>query len=83
MDQEFLKILVCPRSKKSLILADKKILDQLNQKIKHKEIKHISGEPITANPEAALLEKENGILYLIEDDIPNLIYENGIQWNHY
>ncbi len=74
---------MCPRSKKPLILADKEILDKLNQKIKQKEIKHISGEPVTAKPEAALLEKENGVLYLIEDGIPNLIYENGIQWNHY
>ncbi|MDH5716421.1 MAG: hypothetical protein OEZ22_02150 [Spirochaetia bacterium] len=79
MDNELLKILVCPLTKNKLEKASKSIIDKLNAEISLKKIKDISGELITESLTDGLFEPKNKVFYIIKDDIPILIYENGIK----
>ncbi|MCS6985448.1 MAG: hypothetical protein NZM25_10045 [Leptospiraceae bacterium] len=79
MDPSLLAILACPKSKKPLRFATKDEIDKMNQKIARHELRNIGGETIEKKITAALVEPEEGILYIIEDDIPRLIYELGIK----
>jgi len=76
---ELLEILVCPRSKKKLILADQSVLDKINNLIREKRCHDISGQAVLEPVSEALLQPETQILYLVRDEIPILIYENGIK----
>ena len=79
VSEELLSILACPHSKLPLEVADSAVINELNTKIKKKEIKTIGGVEVTNIIEEALIEPENKIVYIIESNIPNLIYEEGIQ----
>lgn len=76
---ELLDILVCPRSKKKLELADTATLDKLNALIRAGKCREISGTPVSEAVTEALLQRETGIIYLIREDIPVLIYENAVE----
>ncbi len=79
MSPELLDILVCPRSKKKLELADTATLDKLNAQIRAGKCSDIAGTPVTEIVSEALLQRESGILYLIREEIPVLIYENAVE----
>ena len=79
MSPELLDILVCPRSKKKLERADTATLDKLNAKIRSGKCSEISGTAVTETVTEALLQRETGILYLVREDIPVLIYENAVE----
>lgn len=79
MSPELLAILVCPRSKKKLELADTAILDKVNGLISDGTCKEISGAPVAESVQQGLIQKETGIFYFIRDDIPVLIYENAVK----
>lgn len=79
MSPELLDILVCPRSKKKLELADTATLDKLNAAIRAGKCSEISGTAVSETVAEALLQRETGILYLIREDIPVLIYENAVE----
>lgn len=82
MDSDLLEILVCPQSKNKLYLGDEKLFHDILQKIKAKELTRISGKLVTEEPNSVLYEPKTSVIYLVEENIPNLIYENGIKWNH-
>lgn len=79
MSPELLDILVCPRSKKKLELADTATLEKLNGAIRACKCRDIAGAAVTETVAEALLQRETGILYLIKEDIPVLIYENAVE----
>lgn len=78
VSDELLNILVCPKTKLPLKVADSTVLDALNKTIKKKECKTIGGVEITKEIEEALIEKTNKTVYIIDDNIPNLIYEEAV-----
>ena len=78
MDAELLDLLVCPKTKKKLILAPQELLDTLNSKISEGKCTDIGGEKVSTPVEEALFEPEGKVIYLILESIPILIYENGI-----
>lgn len=79
MSPELLAILVCPRSKKKLELADTATLDKVNSLILGGKCREISGAAVTETATQGLVQKETGLFYFVRDDIPILIYENGIE----
>lgn len=79
MSPELLDILVCPRSKKKLELADTATLEKLNSAIRAGKCRDIAGTAVTETVTEALLQRETDILYLIKEDIPVLIYENAVE----
>ncbi|MBV6492543.1 MAG: hypothetical protein LDLANPLL_00537 [Turneriella sp.] len=78
MSPELLEILVCPRSKKKLVLADTATLEKINQRIANGNCREISGEIVSQPVKEGLLQPDSGIFYFIRDGIPILIYENAI-----
>jgi uncharacterized protein len=79
MSPELLEILVCPRSKKKLTLADTAVLERVNGLIKTGKCREVSGAEVTQPATEGLLQKDTGIFYFIRDGIPVLIYENAVE----
>ena len=78
ISDELLNILACPKTKLPLKVADSMVLDALNKKIKKKECKTIGGVEITKEIKEALIEQTNKTVYIIDDNIPNLIYKEAV-----
>jgi len=79
MDMDLLEILVCPRTKKKLVLASAEIIKKINQKIESGKCKDISGEPVQETVSEGLYQADEKTFYMIRDGIPLLIYDNGIK----
>lgn len=79
MSPELLEILVCPRSKKKLTLADTATLEKINTLIQGGKCREISGAEVTEPAREGLLQKETGVFYFIREGIPVLIYENAVE----
>ncbi len=79
MSPELLEILVCPRSKKKLRLADTATLNKINTLIKSGKCKDISGALIEEPATEGLWQSETGIFYFVRNDIPVLIYDNAVE----
>lgn len=79
MNQYLLEILRCPQSKKKLLIAEQKIIEKINKAIRAGSIRNIAKELINDTVKEALLEPENGIVYIIKEGIPQLIYEEGLR----
>jgi uncharacterized protein YbaR (Trm112 family) len=79
MDMELLDILVCPRTKKKLILAPDDIINKINEKIKSGKCVDLSGEPVVDVVDEGLFQPQDKTFYIIRDGIPLLIYDNGIK----
>ncbi|MBN8222420.1 MAG: hypothetical protein J0L53_15975 [Spirochaetes bacterium] len=79
MSPELLEILVCPRSKKKLTLADTATLARVNALIQAGKCREISGAEISETAREGLLQKETGVFYFIREGIPVLIYENALE----
>lgn len=79
MDMELLNILVCPRTKKKLILAPGDVIGKVNQKIAAGKCQNISGEAVVEAVTEGLYQPDDKTFYMIRDGIPLLIYDNGIK----
>lgn len=79
MSPELLEILVCPRSKKKLHLADTATLDKVNALIKNGQCKEISGAQVNEAATEGLWQPETAIFYFVRNDIPVLIYDNAVE----
>lgn len=60
-------------------MADTATLDKLNAHIRAGKCRDIAGTPVSETASEALLQRETGILYLIREEIPVLIYENAVE----
>lgn len=76
---ELLDILVCPKSKKKLQMADTATLDKVNKLIQSGKCREISGATVTDAATEGLLQSDTGVFYFIREDIPVLIYENAVE----
>ncbi|MDH4199656.1 MAG: hypothetical protein OEV66_04670 [Spirochaetia bacterium] len=79
MDQDLLNILVCPKTKKKLIMAGSEILESVNKKVQSGKCTDIGGDPVSNTVSEGLYQPDDKIFYMIRDGIPLLIYENGIK----
>lgn len=78
ISQQLLDILVCPEDRTPLALADRALLERLNSAILAGRIKNRSGNSVEATVEAALVREDGRQLYLIVDDIPNLLADRSV-----
>ncbi len=76
---ELLEILVCPRTKKKLQIADTAVLERVNALIKSGKCKEVSGAQVSEPATAGLYEPENQTFYFIREDIPVLVYDNAVR----
>lgn len=79
MDKSLLDILVCPVSGAALTLADAKTLTRANDAIRAGNARHADGSPVYAPLEQALLTDDGATLYRIDDDIPLMLPDLGIE----
>lgn len=79
MSPELLEILVCPRTKKKLQIADTAVVERVNALIKSGKCKEVSGAQVSEPATEGLFEPENQTFYFIREDIPVLVYDNAVR----
>lgn len=78
MDKEMINILCCPESKQEVSLAEKSLIDSINQKIERKEIKNRAGEIVAEKIDKGLIRVDKKYLYPVRDDIPVMLIDEAI-----
>jgi len=78
INQKLLEIIVCPVSRQPLHVADRQLIDRLNQAIGAGLVKDRAGRPATTPIQEGLLRQDGQVLYPIRDDIPVLLADEGI-----
>jgi len=78
LDPEFLKIMVCPRTRKPLRLATMQELADLNRRIAQGEVRNRGGSVLETPLEAGLVVEEERELYPIQEGIPVLLVTEAV-----
>ncbi|MBX7145203.1 MAG: hypothetical protein K1X79_12180 [Oligoflexia bacterium] len=78
LDEDLLKILVCPDSKLPVQLATQAMLQDLNTRIAKGELRTKTGVTVTEKLEAGLLRSDGKILYPVREGIPVMLVDEGI-----
>ena len=73
-----INILCCPESKQEVVLAEKSLIDNINQKIEKKETKNRSGEIVAEKIDEGLIRADKKYLYPVRDDIPVMLIDEAI-----
>ena len=78
IDDRLLEILVCPKDRAPLSLADPPSLLRVNRAIAAGRVKNRGGLAVEEPLQAALVRKDRDVLYPIIDEIPVLLVDEGI-----
>ena len=78
INEQLLKVIVCPINHQPLLVADQQLLDKLNQAISTGTIKDRAGRPLTAPIQEGLIRQDGQILYQVRENIPVLLADEGI-----
>ena len=79
MDKQLLDILVCPVSGSPVALADAPRLTEINRAIKAGELCYVDGSVVQRPLEQALITRDQHTAYRVDDDIPMLLPDHGIE----
>lgn len=75
---DFLGMLCCPETQQPLHPIDSALLARLNQAIREKALRKVSGNLVEAPMEAALVREDKMVCYPIERHIPILLGSEAI-----
>ncbi len=78
LPDHLLDILCCPVSHEPLLPLSREKLKKLNQAIADGGVAHVDHEAVGAPLKAALITRNQKVVYAIEDGIPVLLPERGI-----
>ena len=78
LNQELLKILVCPESKQDLDLGEDEFVSRLNAAISEGRISNRAGKKVEEKIDGVLIRKDGQYFYLIREDIPIMLIEEGV-----
>lgn len=78
MDSRLLDILVCPVSHEPLRLLGGDALAALNRAIEAGGVSNVGGDSVRQRLSAALVTRDDQLIYPIEDDIPVLLADQAI-----
>lgn len=78
MPDRLLDILCCPVSHEPLRPLEKRRLKALNERIKSGEVLYVDHSAVEKPLSAALITRDDKVIYAVEDDIPVLLPERGI-----
>jgi uncharacterized protein YbaR (Trm112 family) len=78
IDPELLEVLVCPETHQPVKPADDALLGDVNGRIKAGGVKNHAGDAVTEPVSAGLVREDGKCLYLVEDDIPNMLIDERI-----
>jgi uncharacterized protein YbaR (Trm112 family) len=77
LDPKLLSLLICPRSRLSLSLADKKLLRKLNGLVAEGKLHNEAGKTVTDPFEAGLVNEDQSWFYPIVDGIPIMLADEA------
>ncbi len=78
IDHELAAMLVCPKDRLPLQLADAELLSRVNRAIAAGRVKNQAGRAVEDMLAAALVRQDQALLYPVVDDIPVLLIEEAI-----
>ena len=78
INEEILKILVCPENRTPLELADTDLVKRLNATIARRGLKNRRDQTIETPLDGALVRQDRQIAYPVVNDIPMLVIDEGI-----
>jgi len=81
VDQELLKILVCPENKTPVTSVEEDVITKINNAIASGSLKNRAGETVEEKIDGGLLREDKAYLYPIRDDIPIMLIDEGIPFD--
>jgi uncharacterized protein len=78
IDQELLKILVCPENKTPVALADDALMGKINAAIEAGTLKNRAGQKVEEKADGGLVREDKQYVYLIRDDIPIMLIDEAV-----
>ena len=78
IDEELLKIIVCPETKQDLTLAEPELVEKINLLIEKGELLNRSKQKVSEKIDAGLVRADRKYLYPVRDDIPILLMDESI-----
>lgn len=78
IDTKLLHLLCCPESRQSLHLADKALVQSLNQQVAAGSLKNRAGQPLKDKLDGGLVREDKTVVYPIINKLPILLIEEGI-----
>ncbi len=81
IDQQLLKILVCPETHQPVRPADEALLASVNAAIESGSLVNRAGSPVSSPLEDALVREDGRVLYPVREDIPIMLIDECIDWD--
>lgn len=78
IDKELLDILACPENKTPVKLADRSVIDDINDRIEKGEVQNRGGQQVEKKIDGGLIREDGAYLYPIDDDIPIMLIDEAI-----
>lgn len=78
VDEELLKILVCPENKTPVRVAETDLVARINAAIGAGTLKSRGGEVVDTPIDGGLVREDGAYLYLIREDIPVMLIDEAI-----
>ena len=78
INSQLLDILVCPVTKLPVSMVNQEMLKRLNDKISNGEVVSKDGNAVTDTLDEALVTSNNTTIYRIQDSIPIMLEDQGI-----
>jgi uncharacterized protein YbaR (Trm112 family) len=79
MDKKLLDILVCPVTGMAVALVDSERLAEINAQIAQGQARYVDGSPVARPLTAALITRDQATAYRVDDGIPVMLPERGIE----
>lgn len=79
MDKHLLDILCCPLTKAPVRMLRREQIDALNRSIANGGVVTTNGAQLGQRLDAALITSDGRTIYRIEDDIPVMLVDEGIE----
>jgi uncharacterized protein YbaR (Trm112 family) len=78
LSRDFLAMVRCPENRTPLALADQPLMAQINRAIAAGRLKNRAGQTLSRSLDGGLVREDHAVLYPIIDQIPILLFDEGI-----
>lgn len=81
IDKQLLDILCCPKTKTDVEIISTEELNKLNEQIKKGSVKNVAGNIVAETLTEGLITIDKKTVYRIEEDIPVMLIDEGIEFD--